>query len=299
MKTIICYLIASILCLESYSQSYLTDESKWNYTEGYFDGIGGIHNEYITYHISGDTIINSVVYKKLHKSGVDSITHQNPSEPDRVKMIDEYYMAIREESKNIYGIYSSKIEEFQFFDFNLSVGDTLEHLKKAQNCPDIQTVSAIEFVSFGGQQLKKYLISGGSNKSFIEGIGGSNGFTGEFCQAHHSGGSLVCYTDGVDVYQASEDQDCFTISSTSSIDERLLHLKLYPNPNNGIFKIEIDNNKTPLKIKIFDSLGREVYTKEFIQTTSFQLNHLQQGIYTARVLSNDQIITKNFIIQKD
>jgi hypothetical protein len=69
-------------------------------------------------------------------------------------------------------------------------------------------------------------------------------------------------------------------------------IKIYPNPNSGIFKIEnVFNN--PLKILVFNSLGQNVWnieeTSNLSDTIDINLSHLPNGRYFGCVISNENI----------
>ena len=59
---------------------------------------------------------------------------------------------------------------------------------------------------------------------------------------------------------------------------------IYPNPSTGVVKIAfIKQNNPQLSLMVFNSLGREVYTKLHLNTNpaEIDLSSLQSGIYTA------------------
>ena len=105
----------------------------------------------------------------------------------------------------------------------------------------------------------------------------------------------------------------FTISFTVNVQEsttdlQAIHLsdnnlkaKLYPNPNNGRFKIELSGKYTgKIDLKIIDNTGRTVYQN---QIGNFNRKHLEtvdaklpQGIYNLLVNSRNQKIQKQFVI---
>jgi len=61
-------------------------------------------------------------------------------------------------------------------------------------------------------------------------------------------------------------------------------LKLYPNPANGIFNIEIEK---PGKLKIYNTLGALVYETNFTEAGNFKIDiaHLANGIYHVKTQS--------------
>lgn len=70
-------------------------------------------------------------------------------------------------------------------------------------------------------------------------------------------------------------------------------VNVYPNPSNNVFNIE---GKNICKIEVISALGQVLYSKEangdFIK---IDLSNYNSGIYTLRVVTNNQIITKQLI----
>ena len=72
-----------------------------------------------------------------------------------------------------------------------------------------------------------------------------------------------------------------------------ISFNVYPNPNNGIFNIEIDNNKkSNFEISVQNTLGQNVYTKELSKITKLNklmdLSYLEKGVYTITISENDK-----------
>jgi hypothetical protein len=83
-----------------------------------------------------------------------------------------------------------------------------------------------------------------------------------------------------------------------------LSLLIAPNPNNGIFRVQMKSDETiRFSISMINSMGNKVYQEE---ETSFTGNHqsvvniahLPDGMYTLMVHANKQIITKKIIVRK-
>ena len=77
---------------------------------------------------------------------------------------------------------------------------------------------------------------------------------------------------------------------------------LYPNPTNGIFKIQA-NSHQPLvisQIEIYNVFGEKVYTtnNELINHSTIDISDQPNGIYFLNILSNNKLFSKKIIIQK-
>lgn len=94
-----------------------------------------------------------------------------------------------------------------------------------------------------------------------------------------------------------------TILNTVGVNENLFsdELILFPNPNNGRFKIIFNDNTSDKNIKIYNSLGSLVYRDVLVKEYSKNLNisNLPDGIYYLRInYKNNNSIFKKIIIQK-
>lgn len=77
-------------------------------------------------------------------------------------------------------------------------------------------------------------------------------------------------------------------------------LSIYPNPNNGIFSISLQNYVAKSEVEIFNVLGEKIYaTSNFKQQTSneIDLSKFQKGIYFVKIYDGQTILTKKIVIQ--
>ena len=78
---------------------------------------------------------------------------------------------------------------------------------------------------------------------------------------------------------------------------------IYPNPSDGFITLETTQNRLPkFEVEIFNSLGAQVFQKKVNRTThkmptQIQINKLRPGIYIAKILVNDEILTKKIIVK--
>ena len=74
-------------------------------------------------------------------------------------------------------------------------------------------------------------------------------------------------------------------------------IHIYPNPNNGKFKIRLDDNTVNEKtIEVFNSLGKSVYRNPANLTDELKLD-LPSGIYFITVSDSQQKSTGKIIIE--
>lgn len=88
---------------------------------------------------------------------------------------------------------------------------------------------------------------------------------------------------------------------TASINEKqLADFKLFPNPSNGLFEIELPQEYTiDTDIVVLDLTGRILHSTSST-SKSFQLNltDLSAGNYIVKVVNDNKVITKNISIQR-
>jgi Metallo-peptidase family M12/Secretion system C-terminal sorting domain len=114
-------------------------------------------------------------------------------------------------------------------------------------------------------------------------------------------GSIVrIYTDGcTNSFVAKQSQDIKDTSSEFLIEKEDLKTKfiyILPNPNNGIFKISL-NDVSDGTIQITDLFGFTIYKLDFKNQTEFEMNMQEKpkGIYIVKVTSGEQVFTSKII----
>ena len=84
----------------------------------------------------------------------------------------------------------------------------------------------------------------------------------------------------------------------NNLDEQ--QFQIFPNPNNGMFTMQLNKEMHDLEIKVFDYLGKQVYSESFDGTfekghrQQFRLNLKKKGIYFVQLLSD----SSGFSVQK-
>lgn len=102
-------------------------------------------------------------------------------------------------------------------------------------------------------------------------------------------------------------EECtFTVvNSTSSylhIFEGIPYISIFPNPNNGKFKLRFVNVKSGKnQVRVIDELGqiqveKEVYLTGNTQEEEIDLSHISKGNYFVRILDGNSVYTKKIIL---
>jgi vacuolar-type H+-ATPase subunit F/Vma7 len=75
-------------------------------------------------------------------------------------------------------------------------------------------------------------------------------------------------------------------------------VKLYPNPNNGQFTLELRNIGNRATVTVYNMLGVKVYNSVANNQTNLNINlpELQKGIYVVKVADQKEQFTKKMIV---
>ncbi len=246
----------------------------------------------------GDTIINSFTYKKVYQLNLKG-EHDCPPAQVPCWNFDYPYQTeskaitalIREDTlnKKIYNLLNSSTgEEALLFDFSLNVGDTLNNYvyesiwaSTTKEFPG-GIVDSIKVIETHGQLRNSIFTFGfysiiGLPFELPIIISEGLGFT-EFGIFYKPLSVFVDYCEG-------EIEHCNLILSNEST-TLLKEIKVYPNPSNGIFRIETD--EALKNIRVFSILGQVKIESKF--TNKIDLSPLENGIYLLEITTDKEEI---------
>ena len=76
------------------------------------------------------------------------------------------------------------------------------------------------------------------------------------------------------------------------------NIKVFPNPNNGNFTIQLTNFEGPTPIVIFNTIGQKVYTLTVnTEQQSIALPSVKKGIYMVKAINNKKQFDTKIVIQ--
>jgi hypothetical protein len=122
----------------------------------------------------------------------------------------------------------------------------------------------------------------------------------------YPGAGVEYYLDNVEWYALTDDA-CRSASRTEAvvtvedcsniIDLSFEDLRIYPNPNNGLFTIT--NSQEITDVVITDLQGKIVYNSRNINLNkvNIELNNLQRGMYIINIKTENDITSKTIVIQ--
>lgn len=310
MKKIIFFLLLVLLNEVSFAQQ---PYSRYiDYTSEWFEvGVGFVNNDgactpnqnfgsdkwnFYRRHIIGDTTISGNSYFILQTDRRDS-THcvlggatftfnQNP----------EYHF-VREDSTGKIFHYANNTDNI-LWDFNLQVGDSISGCK----------IVSVDSVWLGNEPRKRFHCDCVANNFLIEGVGCPEGLYNSFsfCGIGFETNSyLVCYHKQGEIIYIDTTQTCELIPLINTIDDNkeVGSFEVYPNPNNGVFKVTgITNSSNPIQLKLFSSFGKLIYSSSPFSIvnktyTDISVNNLATGIYIVQLIVDNKPYYKKLIIE--
>lgn len=130
----------------------------------------------------------------------------------------------------------------------------------------------------------------------------SNGDTSETATGLATGSYTVTVSDA-NGCSASEE---VAVGSNVSVDDLLAAginaINIFPNPNNGVFQLEIDlQQPDALEVQLMDTRGRAVFAKKMQQTTTLSetidIRNFSAGVYVLQVRTSTGIASNRVTIQ--
>lgn len=159
----------------------------------------------------------------------------------------------------------------------------------------INTGAAVATASLSGLTLTAYP-AGASYQWFdctnnIDIIGATN----QNYTATTNGSYAVIITSG----SCSKDTSNCIVISTVGLKDNIANatIRMYPNPNNGVFTLEVNNETADVQIS--DMLGNIIYNAKHAKgKETLDLSNLANGIYLVKVNSNNNTSSNRLIINK-
>lgn len=299
--------------LFSVGQNWSPQGATWYYgfsvyvTEGYYK---------ITY--VGDTTINSIQCKKLLKT---VYTHDFINQLyDTIVIGAEYTYADNDK------VYIYKHNQFYtLYDFSAEVGDTwnVPEIKHYDGCDTVGTirVDSIGTLTIDGQALRYICVSlndtaqkWGWIAKIVEIVGPIKSlkyqqypydylFPVKFddCGMHLEelieGGNFRCYSDSTNFsYTSNITPTCDFLTSVNPIDKNPVQIRVLPNPSNGSFTIDIDQQLKLKEIIVSTMLGNIILRQQTDNQTRIKIDNLKGGTYILTAIDKDNRTINKTII---
>lgn len=300
MKSLLASALFLCLVITATSQynTQLIDSTKlWSIAHQQCPGCGG---EFYSFFIKlqGDTTISSSYYTKILRSYDEYMTEW------------ELYGFIREE-ENKYYLRNLAGEEGLAYDFNVSIGDTVEINNPLCLIPVQASVTNIDSVLIEPEnEFRKRIKLNDFNfygeEYWIDGIGSLAGITESSSDlSMMTGGdnfTLLCYYKNEELlYKMNTTILCFyPIVDIPSVHQTEMNISIYPNPVTNISYLYLDNpNAEKLIIHIYNSTGSLLNEYQIDSPTKINIHSsaYPKGIYFYQLIQEDhQIFNSKFIV---
>jgi hypothetical protein len=279
----------------SFSQNIaISENAQW--VIEYVTGGSFADIDYTYFKTNGDTTINSILYKKLYKMPVHQ-TNAYDFTPDGPIT---YAYAFRNDGNNRAYIYPfNDTIEHLWYDFNLSIGDTLSQVNPWYSYfnnfyVDTVKVVAIDSVQMCNTWYRQFHFNSTQIPNLVQGVG----FTGDLINYNWEYFEFAAYP----VFFA-ENNDCpINILSVSEGEMEQKTLVIYPNPVSDFIYLDYSesNRKDIRKITIYDLAGKNVLELD-IKNSGNKINipaNLPEGNYLIQVdYENEREIQKLVILR--
>jgi hypothetical protein len=284
----ILYLSTSDLIQGQVYHPFSTTTASWSYR--YYDDFHNPTPCMVHFRMNGDTILNSLAYKKIY------VSYSGSGLCFAAYPFQMCFM--RESAKKIYFVSDTSNLEFLMFDFNVNAGDTLFNMFPSQpfgGCDsDTVVVWGIDSVLCSDGYHRRYYAE---NEMITEEIGNILGglFMPVYCGSVSGGYLLECYSDSTEtnIFPGGLIGPCAPLAVQSF--EEKENLSVYPNPFRNEIHISHSDN---VNITITNMLGQEIesilYSAgiEYLNTTKWC-----EGIYFIRTNSISGSESKRVIKQ--
>jgi hypothetical protein len=316
MKNIITLILLTCLIAQCNSTKAQTNvyhpfpdsNAVWGMNGGCFDTNCGDYS-YIKFYYDGDTIIDGIEYKKIVKEVLPMTSGDCCIFP--TGLLTGF---LRQDiaAKKVYWRDQLMETDTLWYDFSVDVGDTLNSFL---NYPDPwyepKTVLSIDSVWVDTSYRKRINIDTAvfrseNTYSIIEGVGGTHGFRGLVDpNAWAIGTTLTCFSEnGNVIYTPQTGADTIPCGDLP-VPVQELHqpkgdlVSIYPNPTSGKITLNCEEYVLPIRIAIYDMIGRKHLKTEIDQAfTGIDISDLSPGIYYLTVETKKTIFTAKKIVKQ-
>ena len=193
-------------------------------------------------------------------------------------------------------IYANSVPRDQLlYDFTLQPGDTLK--SSYAGLGDTLVLNHIDSVTLANGEVRhRYCFDTACLIYYIEEIGGRNGLFQPIVPIYGSvSPTIFCIKDTTELV-LWDGINCDTYFTGEKI-KTPCFVKIWPNPTNNSFSVQISHEDLPSNFVLMDPNGKEILKKELVAPrTEIKLNEFNKGIYLY-VITNTERVYNGKIMQ--
>jgi hypothetical protein len=279
MKTIVLFITALASFASSAQFAPMLNEN--HYWVGKVYGFGTF--DYFD-HLSGDTVINSMVYKKLYTSySLEG---------------EQYLIAILREDLDSGRVYKWEGTEKLLYDFSLEQGESVT--VNSMGMDQVIEITSVSQVYVGGELRRQLSFNDVLGPAYwIEGVGSS------YRPSDSVIGNVADYLPSLSCFYADNalvwSNPLSSLSCELQLEvegEKEQILQLWPNPCSDKIRI-IDGLTGQSKVELFDMTGELLHTEMSVLGNVFEIDTqtLAPGLYSLKLSQDERVYTAKFVKQ--
>jgi len=240
-----------------------------------------------SYKFLGDTLINSIVYKKLYYSYSENFNSLNK----------EYAASLREDNQKVY-IKPSTLDESIIYDFNVDYGDTITVKDIFDIDGDLtMRVDSIDSININSKLRRRIFFEdiepygNFEPQIWIESIGSSYGIIEvTFPHIPDMLTDLLCVKQNSSIIFNAYGT-CYMVDDIKEVVDKN-ELQIFPNPSSDFIIIKPSSKIQGklIKVNISNNLGQVIYMKENVD--QIDISAFPKGLYIIEILDKHKTIIK-------
>jgi len=300
MKKIVFFFSAICISISLLGQNYIPipadSTSEWRIWTAINDGFCLQHRE-LKYFFDGDTVIGSLTYQKLFRSGFyQEEVYGPPPWPScnqYYTIQDDYVGGIRNSAGKVF--FFDGFQDELIYDFTLEPGDTLNTSIAGSDV----VIESIDSVLIGDEYRLRFNLNNpdGFSNWIIEGIGHERGLIEPMYLPLEFYSEFLCYAEAhVPVYPEDASCDLAVNIYENSLVNSLI--SIYPNPSAGNITISIFcNYEKVIHLKIISPMGQSIVdapwnVSQGLNVKMLDLSPNSPGIYFVILQDGTKLIQK-------
>ena len=170
--------------------------------------------------------------------------------------------------------------------------------------PNDTCFNALQSITVAGSQAVS--LQAGSSTTLIAGqsirfLPGFHAQSGSWMDAHITTTNSFCNAANESMLAAQVEEKSIAVTETeaSVVIPVEKSIKVYPNPNNGQFFLEVSNFEARATVSIYNMLGSKVYESKMTNEINHKINLLgiKKGVYFVKVTDQKEQFTKKIIVR--